>query len=53
MENFRLSYYTIPVILSKDNDNLILVHGNTGAIDVVSVRLYPTLKNNYENIERC
>lgn len=50
MEKIRLSYYTIPVILSKDNDKLVLIHGNTGAIDVISTRLYSSLNNINGNI---
>lgn len=50
MKKIRLSYYTIPVILSKDNDKLILIHGNTGAIDVVSTRLYSVLNNINDNV---
>ena len=35
MENLKLSYYTIPVKLESEQDKYLLVHGYTGAIDIV------------------
>lgn len=45
MKDLKLSYYTIPIELSKNKKKLILIHGNTGAIDIVSKGLYYSLKN--------
>ena len=45
MGKLRLSYYTIPVPLTNNAGKLILVHGNTGAIDIISTRLYNLLKS--------
>ena len=35
MENIHLSYYTIPVKLEDEENKYLLVHGYTGAIDIV------------------
>lgn len=50
MKTLKLSYYTIPIKLSKE-DKLILVHGYTGAIDVVSSKLYAAISTSKGNIE--
>lgn len=44
MENLRLSYYTIPVKLENDNKYL-LVHGYTGAIDLIDESLWMQIKD--------
>lgn len=36
MEALKLSYYTIPVKLESEKDKYLLVHGYTGAIDIVT-----------------
>lgn len=36
MENLKLSYYTIPVKLEDEENKYLLMHGYTGAIDIVS-----------------
>lgn len=35
MKDLRLSSYTIPVKLEAEEDKYFLVHGYTGAIDIV------------------
>lgn len=38
MENLRTSSYMIPVKLEKEEGKYMLIHGYTGAIDIVSYR---------------
>lgn len=45
MNKLNLSYYTIPIELCMDEKKIMLIHGNTGAIDIVSKDLFSFLKN--------
>ena len=45
MENIHLSYYTIPVKLEDEENKYLLVHGYTGAIDIVDGNIWEELKN--------
>ena len=45
MENMHLSYYTIPVKLEDEENKYLLVHGYTGAIDIVDGSIWDGLKN--------
>ena len=44
MESLKLSSYTIPVKLEGEQDKLLLIHGYTGAIDLVDENLWNQLK---------
>ena len=45
MKTLRTSSYTIPVKLEKDNDKYMLIHGYTGAADVITANLFDKIKN--------
>ena len=45
MENMHLSYYTIPVKLEDEENKYLLVHGYTGAIDIVDGSIWKELKD--------
>ncbi|WP_321479374.1 radical SAM/SPASM domain-containing protein [uncultured Bacteroides sp.] len=45
MEKLKLSYYTIPVKLESEENKYLLVHGYTGAIDVVDGDVWSQMKN--------
>lgn len=45
MENIHLSYYTIPVKLEDEENKYLLVHGYTGAIDIVDGSIWEELKD--------
>ena len=40
----HLSYYTIPVKLEDEENKYLLVHGYTGAIDIVDGSIWKELK---------
>ncbi len=44
MKNLNLSFYTVPVKLTNDSGKYLLIHGYTGAVDVVSASLWDKLK---------
>ena len=44
MENLRMSNYTIPIQLKNEENKYVLIHGYTGAMDVVTKSLYDKLK---------
>ena len=51
MDNLHLSYYTIPVRLDKEPDKRLLVHGYTGAIDLVANSCWEKVKQqNFQEI---
>lgn len=41
----HLSYYTIPVKLEDEENKYLLVHGYTGAIDIVDGSIWKELKD--------
>ncbi len=45
MENLRTSSYMIPVKLEKEEGKYMLIHGYTGAIDIVTEELLAGIKN--------
>lgn len=45
MENLRASSYIIPVKLDAEKDKFMLIHGYTGAIDIVTNEYWEQLKN--------
>ncbi|MCM0716995.1 radical SAM protein [Parabacteroides sp. W1-Q-101] len=45
MKTLRTSSYTIPVKLEKDKDKYMLIHGYTGAADVITANLFDKIKN--------
>lgn len=45
MKNLHLSYYTIPVKLDSEKNKYLLVHGYTGAIDIVSEDVWKQMEN--------
>ncbi len=45
MEELRLSYYTIPVKLESEKNKYLLVHGYTGAIDIVDGEIWMQMKS--------
>lgn len=45
MENLRTSSYMIPVKLEKEEDKYMLIHGYTGAIDIVTENLLEKIKS--------
>lgn len=45
MEDLKLSYYTIPVKLESEFSKYLLVHGYTGAIDIVDEGFWTQIKN--------
>ena len=45
MENLKLSYYTIPVKLEDEENKYLLVHGYTGAIDIVDGDIWKEMEN--------
>lgn len=45
MENLRVSSYMIPVKLDSENGKYMLIHGYTGAADIVSETLLEEIKN--------
>lgn len=44
MENLRVSSYMIPVKLEKEKNKYILIHGYTGAMDIISEKLLNDIK---------
>lgn len=51
MENLRVSSYIIPVKLENENGKYMLLHGYTGAIDIVDEDLAIYLRENKEVIQ--
>ncbi len=49
MKNLNLSYYTISVKLNSEPDKYLLVHGYTGAIDIVNEKIWEQMNNFSEN----
>ncbi len=45
METLRTSYYMIPVRLEKEAGKYMLIHGYTGAVDIVSEELLAKIKS--------
>lgn len=45
MEHLGISSYTIPIRLEKEKDKYMLIHGYTGAIDIVSVELWKDIQS--------
>lgn len=45
MENLKLSYYTIHVKLESEQDKYLLVHGYTGAIDIVEGYIWKAISD--------
>lgn len=45
MGKLKLSYYTIPVKLESEENKYLLVHGYTGAIDIVDGNIWHQMKN--------
>lgn len=45
MENLRTSSYTIPVKLDKEEGKYMLIHGYTGAIDIINEKLFEKIKD--------
>jgi uncharacterized protein len=45
MENYRFSSYAIPVKLENEKDKYMLIHGYTGAIDIVSEKVIRYLEH--------
>lgn len=45
MENLRTSLYTIPVKLEKEAGKYMLIHGYTGAIDIIDDKLFEKIKD--------
>lgn len=45
MENLRTSSYTIPVKLEKEEGKYMLIHGYTGAIDIIDEKLFEKIKD--------
>lgn len=46
MGNLKLSHYTIPVKLEKEDGKYLLIHGYTGAIDIVDESIIEKITNN-------
>lgn len=44
MENIKLSYYTIPVKLESEANKYLLIHGYTGAIDIIDGNIWKQLE---------
>ncbi len=45
MNELRLSYYTIPIKLEREENKYLLVHGYTGAIDIVSGNIWEQMRD--------
>ena len=52
MENYRLSSYCIFTRLRNADNQYILIHGYTGALDIAGGELINFLKSNKDNIDR-
>lgn len=52
MENLRVSSYVIPVKLEIEPDKYMLIHGYTGAIDIVNQKIVSFLQAKMENSQQ-
>lgn len=50
MRNFKLSSYVIDIPLEESENKHMLIHGYSGAIDVINSDIVAFLKNNKENL---